>query len=305
MWKYVSFLIGVHILGRLPLPLLYRLVSALANLGYLLLPRQRANVCDNMRHALGPRARKGEVRKAARQVFRNVAKYYADLVHMRRLDFDDFFQRRLRHSGFEENFLPAYQAGKGVILVSAHFGNPELAIQALLQPGIKAFALTEPLQPPRLSRLVDGLRSTLGHTFRPVSVTNVKMAFRTLKAGGVVALMLDRDIEGPRVRLPFCGEETLLPTGPVEMAMRTGAALVPTFCARGEADKIEVVFEEPLEMVDTGGLQADVRTNALRLLAHFERHLRRDPGQWMVLERVWEGGADAVPETLAAGGARR
>lgn len=305
MWRYLLFQIGIHTLGRLPLPILYRIVSALADVLYLLLPGYRANVWDNMRHVLGPAASKGQIRRLARQVFRNVGKYYADLIRMPRLDLEDFSQRRFRYTGFDENLIPALGAGKGAILVGAHFGNPELAVQGVLQRGIRVFALTEPLKPTRLSRLMDGLRSYHGHAFRPVSVANVKTAFRTLKAGGVVALMMDRDIQGPRARLPFCGQETLMPTGPVEMAMRTGAPLIPAFCFRREPAKIEAVIEEPLELASSGDFEADVRTNTLRLLARFERHLRAEPEQWLVLERIWEKEARPAQELVTTGGARR
>jgi KDO2-lipid IV(A) lauroyltransferase len=301
MGKYLLFQAARHTLGRLPLSILYRLVCLIADICYLLLARQRANVWDNMRHVLGPQASEEKLRAAARQAFRNVALYYADLIRMPRLDLEDFPRRRLAYPGFYENFLPALAAGKGVILVSAHFGNPELAIQALLPQGIKVFALTEPLQPPRLSRLVDGLRSSLGHTFRPVSVANVKVALRTLRSGGVVALMMDRDIEGPRARLPFCSEETDVPTGPVEVALRTGAALVPAFSFRREFEKLEVNLEEPLEPTRSGDFEADVRDNTRRLLARLEHHLRQRPGQWMVLERIWEQETGVVREAVAGG----
>ena len=42
-------------------------------------------------------------------------------------------------------------------------------------------------------------------TFGPVNRGNVKRVFQTLKRGGVVALMGDRDIEGPKEALPFFG----------------------------------------------------------------------------------------------------
>ncbi len=295
MGKYLLFQVARHTLGRLPLPLLYRFVCLVADVLYRLRSQQRQNVRDNMRHVLGPQASDHQIEAAARQAFRNVALYYADLIRMPRLDLEDFVQRRLNYPGFYESFLPALATGKGVILVSAHFGNPELA------QGIRVFALTEPLQPPRLSRLVDGLRSSLGHTFRPVSVANVKAALRTLRGGGVVALMMDRDIQGPRARLPFCGEETLLPTGPVEVALRTGAYLIPSFSFRRGVDKLEVYLEEHLELTRSGDLAADVRDNTLRLLARLEHHLRREPGQWMVLERVWEPEAASAREAVAGG----
>ncbi len=301
MRKYIVFQIALHTLALLPTRPLYRFVEFVADMVYLAFPGIRRNVWDNMRHVLGPEAPKSEVRKAARQVFRNVARYYADLIRMPRMNLEDFFNRRLVYHGFDENVLPAWRSGKGVILVSGHFGDPELAVQGILPRGMKAFALTEPLRPQRLSRLVDGLRSAHGHTFVPVSVANVKTAIRTVKSGGVIALMCDRDIQGPKRLLPFCGQETYMPTGPIEVALRTGATVIPVFCYRRGGDKIEAFLEEPLEMVLSGNFDQDVRTSAIRLLERFERHLRQDPGQWIVFEAVWDVGRRAPRQPVAAG----
>jgi KDO2-lipid IV(A) lauroyltransferase len=287
MWKYFALLIALHTLGRLPLAVLYRICDLAGELLFLLAPRLRRRVIDNMRHVLGPAASRGEVRRAARKVFRNVARYYADLITIPRLDVRQFYERRLHYWGFDEYIAPALGDGRGVIVVSCHFGSPELAIQGLIPLGVKALCLTEPLSPPRLSRLVDRLRSSQGHTFLPVSVGSVKAAIRYLKRGGLVALMGDRDVEGPRALLPFLGQETYIPTGPVELAMRTGAVLVPVFSYRRDG-RIEVVVEPPLDLERTGSVEEDVRLNTLRFLHCFERHLRRDPGQWIVMEAIWD-----------------
>src|SRR5207237_113492 len=51
---------------------------------------------------------------------------------------------------------------------------------------------------------------------------------RALKANHIVALLCDRDIGGAGVDVEFFGERTTLPAGPATLALRTGAALLPT-----------------------------------------------------------------------------
>jgi KDO2-lipid IV(A) lauroyltransferase len=77
-----------------------------------------------------------------------------------------------------------------------------------------------------------------------------------------------------------------MPTGPFEVAVRTGAIVIPSFSYR-RREKFEALMEEPLDIKNTGDLEADARDGALQFLARFERHLRKEPGQWAVLERVW------------------
>lgn len=288
MWKYLLILSCARLLGRLPTRILYLLAAVAAALTYRFAGRLRQNVLDNMRHVMGPNTPEKELHRATRQVFGNWAKSYADLIHLPHLDVHRFLDQKVIYHGFEENLLPAIAEGKGVIVSSGHFGSVELGIQALLAKGVPVTVLTEPLQPPALSRLIDGLRASKGQTFLPVSIGSIKTVLRSVKAGGVVGLMCDRDIEGTSIRVPFCGTPTNVPVGVVELATRTGATIVPIFIHRKNGDGCEAFLEPPLEMVNSGDPQADLKTNVRRLLERFEAHLRRDPGQWAVLEAVWE-----------------
>ena len=302
MWKYFLFLIAIQTIGRLPLGVGYALAELAGRLAYRLVSGNRRNVISNLRRVMGPDAPEREVQAAARNVFVNVAKYYVDLVRMPRMDLDDFYRRRFRYYGFDEYLLTAVAEGKGVIVLSGHMGNPELAVQGMLPRGVKAFALTEPLQPPRLSRLVDRLRASKGNVFAPVGFAGVKQAIKTIRAGGVVALMGDRDIEGPRASLPFFGEEALMPVGPIEVALRTGAPVLPCFTIRTGGGNIEAFVEERLELQRTGDMDADARAGALLFLGRLERRLREHPDQWVVLESIWDGAkAGSEPAPVAVG----
>lgn len=294
MWKYLLFLIAIHTLGRLPVYAGYAAARVIGRLVYWFSPGSRRNVTKNLRHVM-PEAPESVIRAAVLRVFQNVARYYIDLVHMPHMSLDDFYSDRLRYFGFDEHVLPAVAEGKGVIAISIHIGNPELGVQGMLPRGVKALALTEPLKPDRLSRLVDSLRSCKGHTFLPVSVKGVRAAMRTLRKGGVIALMGDRDIHGPKTVLPFFGVDTWMPTGPIELALRTGATVIPSFCIRTPEGGINAYLEEPMQIERSGDLERDIRTNALRFLARAEHYLREYPDQWIVLESIWDG-AEAPAE---------
>jgi KDO2-lipid IV(A) lauroyltransferase len=287
MLKFLLFWFVFRVLGRLPQPALYVIADLVAAAGFRLSPGIRANVLDNLRHAM-PTANERERREAAKQVLRNVAYYYADLAHLPHMDLDRFFKERVIYHGVHERLIPNIESGRGSIMLSAHYGNPELVGQAFLCLGIEVFAVTEPVEPPRLSRMLDEIRSSQGLQFQPVGVRSVKHILQTLRSGGVVALMGDRDIEGPKMRLPFLGEEAWLPTGPIEVGLRTGAAIYPSFCARRRKRIIEAYLEEPIEIQRTDDFQADVRSAMMQYIERLEARLRAEPHQWAVLERIWD-----------------
>jgi phosphatidylinositol dimannoside acyltransferase len=79
----------------------------------------------------------------------------------------------------------------------------------------------------------------------------------------------------------------LMPTGPIEVAVRTGVPVLPCFSARRGKYGIEAWVEEPLELKRTGDAHADVIAGTREYIERLERRLRAEPGQWAVIERIW------------------
>src|SRR3990170_9003043 len=125
MVKYLALLFAVKTLGWLPRRAAYAIADFVAALGYLARGGQRRNVKANLRHVMGPDASGREVSRAARQIFRNVMRYYADLVLLPRLNVQRFWDQEVLMHGVD-NLMEAVKANRGVIMASAHYGAPEL-----------------------------------------------------------------------------------------------------------------------------------------------------------------------------------
>ena len=286
MLKYLALLLPYKLLGWLPTPAAYFIADRAATVAYYLRGRLRRNVQENIRQVMGSDADPQEVRAAAKKALRNVTRCYADLLLLPRLNVHRFFEKNLTIYSLEY-LADTVASGKGVIAVSAHYGNPELVVQAAGALGIKAFAITEPLQPKRLSDLVHRLRCSKGQVFRPVSVSTMKEAVRWLREGKLVSVLCDRDIQHTGIMLPFCGAEARLPVGTAQLAMRTGALVLPMFSRRTRGNHFEVYTEPPLAMTISGDETNDVRVNTLKIISCIEKYLQLDPGQWLVLEPIW------------------
>ncbi len=286
--------------AHLPRGLAYAIVRVAADAAFRLREGARRDVEDNMRHVMGPDAPPDAIQNAAREAFRNVGRYYVDLARFPRMDLRAEIGRSVRLHGFER-LKSRLGSGQGVVVATAHFGNPELAVQVGAILGLDILVLAEPLRPP-MAQLMDELRSTFGPRYEDVSFKVVGEALRHLRNGGCLAITCDRDIQDKGSPLPFFGVEARLPLGAVEMAARTGAALMPGYCRRAEDGGFDIYFEEPLELVDTGQPKEDALVNARALLARAEEWIAADPGQWMPLERIWKPVVvkPAVPRTKTA-----
>src|SRR5262249_34281772 len=109
--------------------------------------------------------------------------------------------------------------------------------------------------------------------------------------GGTLAVTCDRDIQDTGTLLPFFGVETRMPLGAAELAARTGAVLMPAYCKRS-GDGYEIAFEPPIEIVNTGHPKQDALETTRVMISRMEAWIRSDPGQWMVLERIWKPAND-------------
>ena len=190
-----------------------------------LLPASRSlrnTVQHNLRQVMGPDATPEEVRAASKKVIRNVTRYYADLVRVPRLNIPRFIEERLTLYGLDY-LTDAIASKKGVIIVSAHYGNPELILQAARTLGIQRPWHHRAAATAALLDFVHQLRASQGQIFLPVSLSTVREAIRWLREGKVVSILCDRDIQNTGMVLPFFGAETRLPVGAAELALRTGA----------------------------------------------------------------------------------
>ncbi len=286
LWKYYAMLIVVHTIGRMPLRWRYGFSRIVSDRVYDWRRSIRESVRSNARHVLGPDASDEEVDRVARAMARNTGRNYADVVGMHRIDVRKFYENELILEGVEHVKAPIAQ-GRGVVLASAHYANPEFATQALAAAGLEVFALVEPLQPPQLGKLMYSLRNVHGHHYEPATFSGVKAAIDWLRKGGVLAILIDRDIQKRGIEIEFCGAKARFPTGAVDLAIRTNSVLVPGWVRREGEYKVHARLGPPLDLIITGNADEDLRVNTERLLKLFEAHLKRDPGQWSVLDRIW------------------
>lgn len=284
-WREWSLKLGVALGRWLPEPAAYTTARLAGDIAFRLRSATRRGVEDNMRHVM-PMASASDVSRAAREAFRNVARYYVDLIRLQHQQPESFVRRRVKIIGLERITEPM-KAGRGVVIATAHFGNPEVAVQVGAAIGLNILVLAEPLQPPSFARLMAQIRASFGPRYIDVGFSAIAECIRHLRGGGALAITCDRDIQAGGVPLEFFGEPALLPLGAVELAARTNSVLVPGFCRR-VGRHFEITFQEPLALVHAGETKADAMVNAGALLRRAEAIIRSDPGQWMVLERIWK-----------------
>ncbi len=286
MVNYYLFLLAELLLSRLPTSLGYFVAHRTADAVFLLHHRVRANIADNLRHVLGPAASEATIRSTSRQVLRNLAKNYFDLIKMPHLRPQDI--QRLVRAHNVHYLVDAVARGKGVVLVTAHYGSFDMAVQVLAARSVQTTILVEALQPPRLLDHVIALRSSQGLNVIPARSGALQAILRSLRRGEMVVFACDRDLTRDSPKAVFFGEETGMPDIAVRLALRTGAAIVPVFNRRRDDGRYDVWVEPPIEVSRAGNGSA--AEYARQIIEIMERYIRSCPQQWVVVESIWHRG---------------
>jgi Kdo2-lipid IVA lauroyltransferase/acyltransferase len=285
----VWFLRGLMwVAPRVPVGVLYAVADAAGSVAWGASGRLRGVTRDHMRHALGNGARAREVDRAARGCVRSAARYYVDFALYAELEPESAFEQVGEILGVEELFA-AYDRGHGVVLASAHLGNPEFIAQAL-GPFFDLMVLTEPLEPRQLHELVHEVRERSGVRFVPAGVSAARESMKQLRHGGVLGMLVDRDVLGSAPAFPFFGERAPMPTGAVELAWMAGAAVVVGFVTRTTAGRYRIALQEvavPHRKDGSGDRTAEVEAGMRSVVTAIEVGIAETPEQWFALDAVW------------------
>jgi len=283
MAKYCAFVLADLTLSRLPKKVGYLVAIVFADIAYVLSPQLRDSIAQNMRHVLGPESDEAARRKVVRGVVRNTAKNYFDLIKIPHMTPEEIERQVTPHN--EHHLADALAKGKGVVLVTAHFGSFDMAAQLLAVRSVRTTILVEALEPVQLLDHVVSLRRSKGLNVMPAKPGALEVMLQSLRKGEVVLLACDRDVTGEAPKSLFFGEETRLPDIAVRIALRTGAAVVPVFNMRREDGQYDVYLEPPIKVSPNGsGAVAECMNQVVRAM---EKYIKSCPEQWVVLEPVW------------------
>lgn len=185
-------------------------------------------------------------------------------------------------------------AGNGVILALPHLGGWDFGGAWLASLGYRVVAVVEAVEPPVLFDWFAGLRRSLGIEVVTLGPAVGATVLRRLREGAVVALVCDRDIGGTGVEVEFFGERTRLPAGPAAMALRTGAALLPSAVYFRGRRGHHAVMGPALSVERQATLRVDVGRVTQLLAYELESLVRRAPEQWHLLQPNWPSDAADV-----------
>lgn len=228
-----------------------------------------------------------DLNRRARAMFKSYGRYWAEVfwVTPRR---KGHIVSHARVVGIE-HVEAAREKGAGVILALPHLGNWEAAGAKAEAIGIPVLAVAEMLPNERLVDWFVALRRQLGIDVVLAGAGRrvTESLLRRLQAGGTIALLADRDLTGRGIEVDFFGEQTTIPAGPVALADRTGATLLPVGCYFNEGRGHTFVVHPPMELPTEGPRSTRIGVAAQDLAKVLEEIIRVAPEQWHLFQPNW------------------
>ncbi len=278
--------------GRLPEPLMRRIGYGLGVAAFHLARGRRSMAERHMRRVLGPEV---DARAAARAMFRWYGRYWAEVFWVTPARREQFAANAMVVGDGLDRVFEARDEGNGVILALPHVGNWEAAGAFAAEHGLGVLAVAEALRNERIVEWFISIRNALGIdvVIARKGGNTTRALLERLHAGGIVALLCDRDVTGRGIPVDFFGEVTTLPAGPAALAERTGAALMPVgaFFAPGKGHAFRI--GPRVEVAAGESREERVTRTAQRLALALEDLIRHEPPQWHILQPNWPSDREA------------
>jgi KDO2-lipid IV(A) lauroyltransferase len=227
-----------------------------------------------------------EIQSLARNTFRMLGKNGGDILRSSKVKNLAELEEFLVTNGLE-NYERAHAKGKGVIFLTCHLGAFDLQITNMAMRGLSPNIIGTPLKDKKLNELLWNYRNFHG----AIPIARGKETFRMLKilkSGGSVALLIDQDTKVKTVFVDFFGMPAATPVGATVLALKTGAAVVPTYIYLGEDDLQHMHILPEIPITTTGNEDADIKFNTQVLTNFIEEQIRKYPDQWVWMHERWK-----------------
>jgi Kdo2-lipid IVA lauroyltransferase/acyltransferase len=222
---------------------------------------------------------KAEVQRLTSAVLDNVGRTLAELYSPQEFK-ANVADTALLGAGLDQ-LLTARQQGRGVILVSGHFGNHDIARAVLASRGVAVGALYRPQRNPYFDRRVAATIRAVSEPLFARGRRGLAELVTHLRKGGVLGMLIDQHIHHG-APLTFLGHRALTALSAADLALKYDCLLIPVYGIR-HADGLHFdLLVEPAIPHTTAAEMTQALNNSL------EAQVRAHPGQWFWVHRRWK-----------------
>ena len=277
---------------RVPRPVRRRMAGSVTELIYWGWVSKRHDTNANMALILGTSPRDPRARRTARASWRDFGRYISDFISVPNTTREDIISR-VRDVTPGPSALDRLDEGlargKGVLLVSAHYGAYDVA-GIYVASHCPLHLIVETIKDSKMDHMWQEQRRELGMEVLRIE-KSPRQFLRVLQQNGVVAVAIDRPMPpGEGVPITFFGRQCWVPGGIAQIALKSGAAILPGFCYYDEnfSSTYYLKAGRLIYPESTGDKRLDTIRVTQQMFDALEEQIRERPEQWAMFRPFWQ-----------------
>lgn len=246
---------------------------------------RRDVVDENLRLAF-PEKNDDWISAITRKAYEHLGREATAMMRLSKLDPQAIVERTVT-VGWDQ-VEAALDEGRGLLLVTGHYGNWEIAAATVAARGIPIAAIVRRQGNRLVDERLQELRRKLGVETIYQSQAPSRVP-RVLRANGIVGIVGDQDARRSGIFVPFFGRPASTHRGPALFALRLNAPVFSCIARRlpGSDVRYEIAGER-VDLTRTGDLETDVTALTAELAQRLEKQVRVAPEQYFWFHKRWK-----------------
>lgn len=175
---------------------------------------------------------------------------------------------------------------RAAVLISGHFSNWEALNYAICRFLPRCRITYRALNNPHIDKRVWQSRRAMGVNLLAAKGESARELILALRAGDPIGLMNDQKFNAG-IATPFFGYTAMTATGPVRMALKFNAPLIPVIMRRTGPARFRFTVFPPIPLDASAPAEEALADGVRKVSAFIEAEVRRDPTQWFWMHRRW------------------
>jgi len=269
----------------LPFKLSLSIGRKLGMLGpYINLKRKRIAYA-NLKLALGNKYGPSQLSRILKQTYINIGQGIIETLLLPKIN-KAYAERNFTYEGFEI-IDRALKKGKGIILLTPHLGNWEMANAALPFKGYPYKAIAREQKPFLINQMLNSYREY--HGCKVISKgMPIREIIKALRNNEIVGMLVDQDAGKGGIFVNFFNRPASWHRGVMEFALSTGCTVLPGFIIRQGGAKLKFLVCDPVVFPEDCSDEEKIRSGFSQFVSKLQEMVIRYPDQWLWQHKRWK-----------------
>ena len=255
-------------------------------LAYKIDTRHRKIARVNLDLAYENRLSEKEKRRITKKCYKNLLYNMRDFVENQGISKEELLQKVTIHN--EHFYTEAKKEGKGVIFLTAHYGNWELLPLCMGATYGKLWGVGRNLDSKKMNAVLQKNRNQFNvHMLEKAGA--IRGLLKALKNGENVGLLVDQNTsEKEGILINFFGKLARHTPSVALISRKTATPIVPAYITTNDYKSYHITFYEPIFTEKTDNSEEDIRKSVQAQADITQKIIEKKPNEWFWLHRRWK-----------------